>query len=141
MARVPDCSNAEEFQLHDEGVGFGFKIKEVTLDRSANCPPNAGPDRLRLILQPVDSRGGRSNVLWFISLSGKSWPLKKLCEATGLGSVGGYDTDEFVGRLLQCDIEHTEYKGKMYANVVVKSVSAFDGGGEVKEEEEDDLPF
>lgn len=140
MSKIPDTSDAQEFQVHDEGGPYGFVVKSVVDHASKNCPPEQHFDSLKITLRPAQKGDGRANIMVFIPRSGKSWPLKQLCIACGFDPKGGFDSEKFIGRSFQAHVVHNEYNGKTYANIDWKSLSEYNGETDEIEQDED-LPF
>jgi hypothetical protein len=138
MARTPNCEGAQEFQIHDQGGPFGFMIADVQDYKSANCPPDLHCDMLKFVLKPIDCREGRSQFWAFVNLSPKSYMLKMLCIACGLDPKGGFDSEDFIGKVFQAEVIHNQSKktGNIFPNLVPKTIAPFDG-----EIEDDDMPF
>jgi len=95
------------------------------------------PDKYKITLDAVgDQVEGHVNMTIFPVRSEKGYLLKMICEAVGMGSEGGYDSEQLVGKCFQAEVAQNEYGGKTYANLKADSVEPYEST-----ETESDLPF
>lgn len=132
MARVSDCTDAQQYPLHPEGEGLAFKIVEVKDDVKDGY--------LVFELAPSSKDNGRCKVSQFVWNDPASYLLKMMCIACGLDPKTGFDSEQFLGKAVVCNIAHNKKKGsdKVYANIVPESLEPY--GGRI-DNAEDDLPF
>ena len=134
MSRVPNTSKAREFQVHAKGGPYPFKIVKVE-DYTSKTNSTGYPDKFKMSLDAIgEPKEGHCNMVIFPAKSDNSFMLKMICEAVGLLTEGGYDSDDFLGKTFQSEIGHNEWQGKTYANLNAKTIAAYDN-------EESDLPF
>lgn len=137
MSKVPNTTNAKEFAIHPAGGPFGFRIDRVKDHWSANCPKENPPDMYIIECAPIGGGEGRCKVGFFVQRNTNAWTLKRLCEAVGLSTEGGYESTEFEGKTFQCAIKHTTKGEKVYQNPVDSSIAPLDSNVN----DDDDLPF
>ena len=143
MGRVPDCSKATEFTVHEEGGPFGFVITEVKDHATKNCPPGQQFDAFKFKLMPTQPGENRGLVFFQVPSGANSYFLKKLCEGCGFDPTGGFDIADFVGRKFIALVDHREWNGNIYANINAKSIMAItpELDGDTGNDGDDDLPF
>lgn len=138
MSQVPNTSKAEEFRVHDEGGPFPFRIASCE-DFASKNNITGYPDKYKIHLDAIGpSVDGHCNMIIFPARSEKSYMLRMICEAVGLGSEGGYDSAQLIGKTFQSEVGHNEWQGKTYANLIAKTIAAYETEAE---NEDSDLPF
>jgi hypothetical protein len=136
MSRVPNTSKAQPFEVHVEGGPFAFKIVRVD-DFVSKNNTSGYPDKYKIALDAVgDQTEGHVSMLIFPVRSEKGYLLKMICDAVGMGSEGGYDSEQLIGKFFQAEVAHNEYGGKTYANLKADTVQAYEST-----KDESDLPF
>lgn len=134
MSRVPDTSKAREFQVHIEGGPYPFKVVKIE-DYTSKTNSTGFPDKFKMSLDAIgDPVEGHCNMMIFPAKSDTSFMLKMICEAVGLSTEGGYDSDDFLGKTFQAEVGQNEWQGKTYANLNAKTIAPYESA-------EDDLPF
>lgn len=135
MSRVPNTSKAEEFQVHSEGGPFAFRIASVD-DFTSKNNDTGYPDKYKIHLDAIGPhQAGHCNMAIFPARSEHSYMLRMICEAVGLGSDGGYDSAELVGKTFQAEVGHNEWQEKIYANLKANTIAPYES------DKDDDLPF
>lgn len=134
MSRVPNTSKAREFQTHVEGGPYPFKIIRVEEFTSKNNTTGY-PDKYKMRLNAAgESKEGHCNMTIFPLKDDMCFELKMLCEAVGLSTDGGWDSEEFVGKFFQAEVYQFPWKDGKLAALKPKTIAAY-------ENEESDLPF
>jgi hypothetical protein len=136
MSRVPNTSKAQPFEVHAEGGPFAFKIVRVD-DYVSKNNTSGYPDKYKISLDAVgDQAEGHVNMVIFPVRSEKGYLLKMICEAIGMGSEGGYDSEQLVGKCFQAEVAHNEWNNQTYANLIADSVAPYESA-----KDDDNLPF
>lgn len=136
MSRVPNTRKAKEFELHIEGGPFPFRIA-VVADFTSKSNDSGYADKFKMSLDAIGKPlEGHCNMVIFPAKSDTSYQLKMICEAVGLSTEGGYDSNDFVGRVFQAEVGQNEWQGRTYANLNAKTIAPYESA-----EDESDLPF
>lgn len=137
MSQVADTTNAQEFALHPEGT-YLFVIGKV----DEGTAKESGNPLIIFDLFPADEQPGRCKFRQFVLNTKESFMLKQYCKACGMPTAGGYDSEEFKGKVFSAEVVHELYKGKMQAKLKSGTLVPSDVKAEVPKNADDpNVPF
>lgn len=116
-------------------VQAGERVLEIT---GAKVSPSGKPDKLTLNMKDIEDGASLINNYNFNNET-SLWAMgMMLSTALGLQDGDEFDTKDveaLVGVKLRCEVTHSEYNGKTYANVrkVIEKVEVDDNTGVVEE--------